>query len=82
MPKLSKPLECICDSCGARAMGRVFMEGIALSPPAGWLVHGKAVLDSQLGPVEQWLYCSEACAASIDDATRALAELATAGPSH
>ena len=76
MRKLSEPQECICDGCGKTAIGASFLGCYALSPPAGWFVHGKVALDATVGPVEQWLYCSEACAAKIDESTMALAELA------
>jgi hypothetical protein len=73
---VSEALDCVCDGCGTRGAGCVFM-GIALRPPAGWFVYGKVALgDDAVGPVEQWLYCSEKCAAGIDEATQALASVA------
>ena len=50
--------------------------GIAISPPAGWFVHGRVALDHIVGAVEQWFYCSEKCARKIDAATEALGEIA------
>lgn len=76
----TQDVECTCDSCGKKAMGRVFL-GIALSPPKGWFVHGHVALDEIVGDVEQWLYCSEECAAKIDEAAAALSEIAGSPPS-
>ena len=69
--------ECVCDTCGAVAMGRVFL-GIALSPPAGWFVHGKIAMDEIIGDVDQFLYCSEKCAAPRSTAASATSTPASA----